>query len=934
MFTFALLTPEKGNHSFRASLLTLDNDINILADPTWNGSDHKDVDFMESNLRKIDVILLSHSMPEFISGFIILCVKFPHIMSKIPIYSTLPVNQLGRVSTVEFYRSKGVLGPLKDALMEVDEVDDWFDKAVPLKYSQTLSLFENKMIITPYNAGHTLGGTFWCITKRLEKVIYAPSWNHSKDSFLSSSSFLSASTGNPLSQLMRPTVLITNTDLGSNLPHKKRAEKFLQLMDATLANGGAVVLPTSLSGRFLELLHLVDHHLQSQPIPVYFLSYSGTKVLNYASSLLEWMSTLLVKEWEAASSASMNSTNKNNFPFDPSKVDLLLDPKELIQLSGPKIVLCAGIDMNSGDVSFEVLKYLCLDQKNTVLLTEKTHFGADFSINAQLFTDWVRLSREKYGNAEDGLAIGYEGTIPLRGLSREDPLSGSELTSFQERINHQRKKKLFEQVRDRKNQNLLNADNLEEEDSSSDDGEDAESSDEEMPTTTETEAGAMPGAIDTNVNAIVTQDAFVADQVKQTLDDELPLDVKITHKLKPRQAMFPYIPPHKRKFDDYGEVIDIKDYQRAEDLTNAKLILDSKRKFEQEDKLKWGNDDDRRSGRGGGIQTNRLTPQETLNNQILQKNLHTLFQPRKRVIVTKTQDLKFRCSLSFVDLAGLVDLRSLSLIVSSLKPYNLVLLPDPSKTADLDEEYDGLPAVKKMFEQLQAMQEKEQNKLSLLHSSRALSLVSIRGGLSGHSSGKYSGPSRMAIHAADYETSLKIGVDEQEDSLALTNFEVVLEDEIVDTLKWQKVDGNYRVAPAYGELELHNPHMPRKKAKTVPDYINPSTQFSLKYISKEEFMKRQTEAGQAIVQQEGSSGPKFAIGNIRLPELKRKLIAKEMNAEFKGEGTLVVNGKIAIRKVTYGSIDGDDTGDIEIDGTVGPLYYKVKACIKEMLAYI
>ena len=283
-------------------------------------------------------------------------------------------------------------------------------------------------------------------------------------------------------------------------------------------------------------------------------------------------------------------------------------------------------------------------------------------------------------------------------------MSGSELTSFQERINHQRKKKLFEQVRDRKNQNLLNADNLEEEDSSSDDGEDAESSDEEMPTTTETEAGAMPGAIDTNVNAIVTQDAFVADQVKQTLDDELPLDVKITHKLKPRQAMFPYIPPHKRKFDDYGEVIDIKDYQRAEDLTNAKLILDSKRKFEQEDKLKWGNDDDRRSGRGGGIQTNRLTPQETLNNQILQKNLHTLFQPRKRVIVTKTQDLKFRCSLSFVDLAGLVDLRSLSLIVSSLKPYNLVLLPDPSKTADLDEEYDGLPAGQKVVTRLVSIQ--------------------------------------------------------------------------------------------------------------------------------------------------------------------------------------------------------------------------------------
>lgn len=930
MFTFTLLCPVKGNHSFRASLLTLDNDITILADPSWDGEDSKDVEFIEDKLRKVDVILLSHSTPEFISGFVVLCVKFPHIVSKIPIYSTLPVNQLGRVSTVEYYRSKGVLGPLKDALMEVDEVDDWFDKAVPLKYSQSLSLFENKMIITPYNAGHTLGGTFWLITKRLEKVIYAPSWNHSKDSFLSSSSFLSASTGNPLSQLMRPTVLITNTDLGSNLPHKKRAEKFLQLMDATLANGGAVILPTSLTGRFLELLHLVDHHLQSQPIPVYFLSYSGAKVLNYASSLLEWMSALLVKEWEAASSASMNSANKNNFPFDPSKVDLLLDPKELIQLSGPKIVLCAGTDMNSGDVSFDVLKYLCLDQKNTVLLTERTHFEDDTSVNAKLFADWVHLAKKKYGNIEDGLAIGYEGTVPLPKLVREDLLSGGELSSFQERIKHQRKKKLFEQVRDRKNQNLLNADNLEEEDSSSDESDDNEPEEVEA---VDVEAEVNADKVEQpNMNAIVTQDAFVADQVKQRLDDDLPLDIKITSKLKPRQAMFPYVAPHKRKFDDYGEVIDIKDYQRAEDLTSAKLILDSKRKFESEDRLKWGNDDDRRNGGGRGIQTNRLTPQETLNNQILQKNLHTLFQPRKRAIVTNSQDLKFRCSLSFVDLSGLVDLRSLSLIVSSLKPHNLVLLPDPTKTTSLEDEYDGLPAVKKMFEQLQAMQEKEHNKLSLLNSSRALSLVSIRGG-TGLTSRKFSGPSRMAIHVADYDESLKIGADEQEDSLALTNFEVVLEDEIVDNLKWQKVDGNYRVAQAYGELEIENPHM-TKRAKTVPDYINPSTQFSLRYISKEEYTKRQAENGLATFQQEGTNAPKFAIGNIRLPELKRKLIAREMNAEFKGEGTLVVNGKIAIRKVTYGSIDGDDTGDIEIDGSVGPLYYKVKECIKEMLAYI
>ena len=275
MFTFSIITPSTDDYSCKASLLSFDNDIKILADPSWNGNNHNDILYMEQYLKEVDIILLSHSTPEFISGFVLLCIKFPNLMSNIPIYSTLPVNQLGRVSTVEYYRANGILGPLNNSILEVDEVDEWFDKIIPLKFFQTLSVFDNRLVITPYNAGHTLGGTFWLITRRLEKIIYAPSWNHSKDSFLNSASFLSSSSGNPLSQLMRPTVLITNTDLGSTMSHKKRTEKFLNLVDATLANGGAVLLPTSLSGRFLELLHLIDQHLQSAPIPVYFLSYSG-----------------------------------------------------------------------------------------------------------------------------------------------------------------------------------------------------------------------------------------------------------------------------------------------------------------------------------------------------------------------------------------------------------------------------------------------------------------------------------------------------------------------------------------------------------------------------------------------------------------------------------------------------------------------------------
>lgn len=960
MFTFSVITPNTDDYSCKASLLSFDNDIKILADPCWNGNNHEDISYIEQYLKEVNLVLLSHSTPEFISGFVLLCIKFPNLMSNIPIYSTLPVNQLGRVSTVEYYRAKGILGPLNNSILEVDEVDEWFDKIIPLKYFQTISLFENKLVITPYNAGHSLGGTFWLITRRLEKIIYAPSWNHSKDSFLNSASFLSSSSGNPLSQLMRPTALITNTDLGSTMSHKKRTERFLNLVDATLANGGAVLLPTSLSGRFLELLHLIDQHLQSAPIPVYFLSYSGTKVLSYASNLLEWMSSQLVKEWEEASSANNNSANKNNFPFDPSKVDLLLDPSELVQLSGPKIVFCSGVDFNNGDMSSEALQYLCQDEKTTIVLTEKTHFGFDNSINSQLYNDWYNLTKQKQGGSvEDGIAVPLEKAISLDNWSREEPLIGAELSDFQEKVNMQRKQKLLAKVRDRKNQNLLNADTINGEDSSSDEEDDVVSSDDEASgkaaeALTDAAAPAtssVPTVV--KVDELTAHEAFITEHVKQTLEENRPLDLKITHKLKPRHAMFPYtVSHHKQKFDDYGEVIDIKDFQKQEDTTNSKLIMDSKRKFEQNEKRKWGNvDDNKGKGRGknsdkNNNNLNKVTPQELLNNQLLQKNLDTLFSPRKRIPLnaassfsSKPQELRMRCGLSFVDLSGLVDMRSLSLIVSSLKPYNLMLLPDFSINLQTIEEMNGLKVVKQMFDQQQDQQQLEQNKKSAANSSKYMSLANIRGGVSNIMASNRNGAGRQAIVAVQCNVPVKIGGDDSDEtSIGLSNFEIKLDDSIVENLEWQNIDGSYRVAQVYGELEIHNQDLPNKKQKTVRDYMNGSTQFTLKRISNQEFIKQQqalVDAKEARASQLlNSNGPKLAIGNIRLPELKKKLLNRNMNAEFKSEGTLVVNNSVAVRKVTYSSIEGEDTGDIVIDGAMGPLYYEVKDCIREMLAYV
>lgn len=945
MFTFTLLTPGALDFSFKASLMVFDDEVRVLADPGWNGKNPDDALFMEKYLSEVDLILLSHSTPEFISGYILLCMKFPSLMSAIPVYATVAVSQLGRVSTVEYYRSNGHLGPLQSAFLEVSDVDEWFDKIHLVKFFQNINALENKLVLTAYNAGHTLGGAFWQISKRLEKIVYAPTWNNSKDSFLNSASFLSPTTGNPIPSLTRPSALITSTELGSSMSHKKRTEKFLLLVDATLARGGAVLLPTTISGRFLELLHLVDDHLanlQGAAIPVYFLSYSGTKVLSYAANLLDWMSSQLIKEYEGIAA---EDRAYSRVPFEPSKVDLLLDPHELIRLPGPKIVFASGLNFGDGDLSSQALQLICQDEKTTIILTEKSLFADETTVTSDLYKEWYNLASAKNGGvSEDGIPVPLEKSISLSSWTREEPLKDSELAAFKDKVAHHRRQKLLAKVRDKKNQNLLKADLSD--DSSSDDDEatsDEEAEDQKL------DSEAIPSIATAGRQADVTvalnsHEVFVTDYILENLDANKPVDIRVTYKLKPRQAMFPFsTSAKKRKFDDYGEVIDVKNFQRSDDNSaNSKLIMESKKNFELSDKGKWG-DNDFNSERGGrrnrggqnGKQdnANKLTPQEVLNNLILQKSLDTLFKPVKRVplgvasaLASRKMDLKIRCGLSFVDLSGIVDMRSLSLIVSLLRPYNLVLLPDFRFANSFENEPNGLAIVEKAFREQQDAMTSKVNQESVLSTSRFNLLASSRRGFS------QALAVGMNIFVALENTPAQVGSGGH--GKGISDFEVQLDEELAASLVWQKIDGSYRVAQVQGEVDLYDPQHTPKGLQTVDKLLNSTTKLLLKSVLAESAKLHRAKQREEESASSDITKSKLAIGNIRLPELKKRLMTRNLNAEFKGEGTLVVNDTVAIRKVAFNNIQGDDTGDIIIDGQICALYYEVKDCIREMLAYI
>ena len=69
---------------------------------------------------------------------------------------------------------------------------------------------------------------------------------------------------------------------------------------ATLQDNGSVLLPTDSSARVLELAYLLDQHWAFHQLsyPLIFLSYQSYNTIQYAKSMLEWMSDAINRQFD------------------------------------------------------------------------------------------------------------------------------------------------------------------------------------------------------------------------------------------------------------------------------------------------------------------------------------------------------------------------------------------------------------------------------------------------------------------------------------------------------------------------------------------------------------------------------------------------------------------------------------------------------------
>ncbi|KAJ3260641.1 cleavage and polyadenylation specificity factor subunit 2 [Boothiomyces macroporosus] len=376
-------------------LLEID-EAKILLDCGWD-LNPESLKALEKIATQIDAVIISHGDMAHISG---LAYAVKKLGLDCDIYTTTPVYDMGRQLLIDIVKSK--LEQDEFHLFTLSDIETAFDKILRLRYSQPHQLSGNcsGIVITAFNAGHTVGGTVWKIQKDSEHIVYAVDYNHSKEGHLNGSDLMTADA------LRKPSLMITDSINALVTQPVKRKERDARL----IASNSNILIPINSSTRILELAYTLDNYwTDNRPAAtLVFLAHQSNAILNSAKSMLEWMGENIIKAFESQ-------------PFDLKSVKCLTKIADLDEIIGPKVVLSSFIGLEYG-YSFDILLEWGKNPNNLVLFPEKPEPNTR---GDALFKFWKENCVD---NGNVSLNMKYELKV-----HKKKPLEGKELRDFQER---------------------------------------------------------------------------------------------------------------------------------------------------------------------------------------------------------------------------------------------------------------------------------------------------------------------------------------------------------------------------------------------------------------------------------------------------------------------------------------------------------------------
>ncbi|KAJ7228484.1 beta-lactamase-like protein [Mycena pura] len=659
----------------------------------------------------VDLVLLSH-------GDLAHCGLYAYAYSrwnlKAPTYTSLPVQAMGRIATtedIEGIREQEDVGDEGEALNQdteslldsgdgspkptvnsdklegkyvatLNEVQEAFDSVNTLRYSQPTRL-QGKcqgLTITPFNAGHTIGGTIWKIRSPSSgTILYAVNVNHMRERHLDGAVLMSKSTGGVFEPLARPDLLITDAERTTviNSKQRDRDAALIDTITSTLTSStrSSVFIPCDSSTRVLELLVLLDQHWKYSRLtyPICLLSRTGSEMLTFVRSMMEWLGGTVSKE-DVGEDGSHKPSRHNHrrrdedgdedavgaFALRFKYLEFFPNPQALIQRyssTDPKLILAVPASLSHGPSRNLFVNFAAIPN-NVVLLTSRCEEG---TLGRTLFNKWndSQRSDDKWDKGKTGSNVMMDFNMDLV-MKSKVPLQGAELEAFMQKERAAKEKEAAHQAQLARSQRMLEAD---EDDSDSDSDSDSDAEEDEVRQALEGEPMDTEGGLDgagkkrKADKALDGADWGDGDDglTKQLLSFDIYLKGNVSKATSffknvggqtQRFRMFPYV-EKKRRVDDYGETVDVAMWLR-------------KGKVFEED-----TETDETKGRRKQAEDEAKTIQEP---------------PSK--FVTSSVQVQMACRLLFVDMEGLNDGRAVKTIVPQVNPRKMIIVHSSTESAE------------------------------------------------------------------------------------------------------------------------------------------------------------------------------------------------------------------------------------------------------------
>ncbi|KAL1735967.1 beta-lactamase-like protein [Schizophyllum commune] len=659
---------------------------------------------LRQHAASVDLVLLSHGDLQH-TGL------YPYAYSrwglKAQTYTTLPVQAMARIAAAEDVEglrdeedvdTEGLLVPEPTQPTEeqaegqeegekqepkmrklrgkyvatLQEVQDAFDSVNVLRYSQPCHL-QGKcqgITITPFNAGHTLGGTIWKIRSPSSgTILYAVNMNHMRERHLDGT-VLIRQAGGIFEPLARPDLFITDADR-ANVITSRRKDRDASLIDTVttaLSSRSSLLLPCDSGTRLLELLVLLDQHWNYSRLryPICLVSRTGREMLTFVRSMMEWLGGTISKEDVGEDGTKGRQGNKRKRADDDNDEDALgafalrfqhleffPTPQALLQTyssKDPKLILAVPLNLSHGP-SRSIFSEFAAIPDNVILLTQR---GDPGTLARALFEKWNDSQRAeaKWDKGKVGSNVMLDDNLTLK-MRRKVPLQGEELEAYLAKERAAKEKEAAQQAAAARNQRMLEADEGDSESDSDSDGDDDASekafNEEVMDLDAERRKGEADWAgldgDDEHPKQLVSFDIYLKGNVSKATSFFRNAGAAAQQRFR----MFPYV-EKKRRVDEYGETVDVGMWLRKgkvfEEEAESEEVKEARRKQQEEEEAK-----------------------------------KAILEPPSKFVETEVE-VQMACRLLFVDMEGLNDSRAVKTIVPKVNPRKMIIVHATSDAAD------------------------------------------------------------------------------------------------------------------------------------------------------------------------------------------------------------------------------------------------------------